>query len=56
VGVVLGLLVGVSPDIAMGLTLRFIPAKFWVGDAVFGLVTIVIMTVLGAWVYKEETP
>jgi hypothetical protein len=52
-GVVLGLLVGVSPDIGWGLMLRFIPAKVWVGDALFGLVASVLMTVLGAWVYKE---
>jgi hypothetical protein len=46
----------VLPDIAWGLTLRLIPATVWIGDAVVGLVAIVIATVLGAWVYKEETP
>jgi hypothetical protein len=49
-----GLLMGVFPDIGWGLTLRLIPARVWVGDAVFSLVVMVIATVLGAWVYKEQ--
>jgi hypothetical protein len=55
-GIAAGLLMGVFPDIAWGLFLRLIPARVWVMDAVFSLVVIVIATVLGAWVYKEETP
>jgi ABC-type antimicrobial peptide transport system permease subunit len=55
-GVAVGLLMGVFPDIAWGLLLRLIPAKVWVGDAVFSVVAMVIATLLGAWVYKEETP
>jgi preprotein translocase subunit SecY len=55
-GVAAGVFMGVLPDIGWGLTLRLIPATVWVGDAVIGLVAIVIATVLGAWVYKEETP
>jgi hypothetical protein len=55
-GVVAGLMMGVFPDIAWGLFLRMIPARVWVADAVFSLVAIVIATVLGAWIYKEETP
>jgi ABC-type antimicrobial peptide transport system permease subunit len=55
-GVAVGLFMGVLPDIAWGLLLRLIPARVWVGDAVVSLVAIVIATVLGAWVYKEETP
>jgi hypothetical protein len=54
-GVAAGVFMAVLPDIAWGLTLRLIPATVWVGDAVVGLVAIVIATVLGAWVYKEET-
>jgi hypothetical protein len=55
-GVVVGLLMGVFPDIAWGLFLRLIPARVWVTDAVLSLVVIVIATVLGAWVYKEQAP
>jgi drug/metabolite transporter (DMT)-like permease len=55
-GVAAGIFMGVLPDIGWGLTLRLIPATVWVADAVIGLVAIVIATVLGAWVYKEETP
>jgi hypothetical protein len=53
-GLAAGLLMGVFPDIAWGLTLRLIPASVWVADAVISLVAIVIATVLGAWVYKEQ--
>ncbi len=53
-GVAAGLLSGVFPDIAWGLTLRLIPAGVWVGDAVFSVVAMVIATLLGAWVYKEQ--
>jgi hypothetical protein len=55
-GVAGGLLMGVFPDIGWGLTLTLIPARVWVLDAVTGLVVTVIATVVGAWVYKEETP
>jgi len=55
-GVVGGLMGGVFPDIGWGLTLRLIPARVWAADAVFTLVAAVIATLLGAWVYKEETP
>jgi hypothetical protein len=48
-----GVFMGVFPDIGWGLTLRLIPAKVWVADAVTGLVVMVIATMLGAWVYKE---
>jgi hypothetical protein len=53
-GVAAGLLFGVFPDIAWGLLLRPIPARVWMADAVFTLVVMVIATVLGAWVYKEQ--
>jgi hypothetical protein len=56
VGIAAGLLFGVFPDIGWGLTLRLIPGRVWAADAVVSLVAIVIATVLGAWVYKEETP
>jgi hypothetical protein len=49
-----GILGGVLPDIGWGLELRLIPARVWVGDAIVTLVTCVIATVLGAWVYKEQ--
>jgi hypothetical protein len=55
-GVAVGVFMGVLPDIGWGLTLRLIPARVWVGDAVFSLVAMIIATLLGAWVYKEETP
>jgi hypothetical protein len=55
-GVAAGVFMAVLPDIGWGLTLRLIPARVWVEDAVIGLVAVVIATVLGAWVYKEETP
>jgi hypothetical protein len=53
-GVAVGLLNGVLPDIGLGLTLRLIPARVWVGDAIFSLVAMIIATLLGAWVYKEQ--
>ena len=52
-GVAAGVLFGVFPDVAWGLTLRLIPARVWVEDAVIALVAIVIATLLGAWIYKE---
>jgi drug/metabolite transporter (DMT)-like permease len=55
-GLAAGLMVAVFPDIAWGLMLRLIPARVWAADAVGGLVAVVIATLLGAWVYKEETP
>jgi hypothetical protein len=55
-GVAVGLFVGALPDIWLALTLRLIPARVYVGDAVFCLVAMIIATLLGAWVYKEETP
>ena len=56
VGVAAGLLFGVFPDIGWGLTLKLIPARVWAADAVVSLVAIVIATLLGAWVYKEQAP
>ena len=53
-GVAAGLLMGVLPDIGWGFTLRLIPAGVWVADAVVTLVVVVISTVLGACVYKEQ--
>ena len=53
-GLAAGLLMGVFPDIAWGLTLRLIPARVWVADAVISLVAVVIATVVGAWAYKEQ--
>jgi hypothetical protein len=53
-GIAAGLLMGAVPDIGWGLFLRLIPAGVWVADAVFSLVVMVIATVLGAWVYKEQ--
>ena len=55
-GVAAGLMTGVFPDIGWGLTLRLIPARVWAADAVVSLVVMVIATVLGAWVYKEQAP
>jgi hypothetical protein len=55
-GVAAGLLAGVLPDIGWGLMLRLIPARVWVGDAVFTLVVSVIASLLGAWIYKEQAP
>jgi len=55
-GIAAGLMFGVFPDIGWGLTLRLIPARVWAADAVMSLVVMVIATLLGAWVYKEETP
>ncbi len=55
-GVAAGLLMGVLPDIAWGVLLRLIPARVWVADAVSSLVAMVIATLLGAWVYKEQAP
>ena len=55
-GAAAALLMGVLPDIGWGLTLRLIPATVWVEDAVISVVAIVIATVLGAWVYKEQAP
>ena len=55
-GVIAGFLMGVFPDIAWGLVLRLIPAKVWLADAIFSMVAMVIVTVLGAWVYKEQEP
>jgi hypothetical protein len=53
-GVAAGLLFGIFPDIGWGLTLRFIAGRVWAADGVVSLVAIVIATVLGAWVYKEQ--
>jgi magnesium-transporting ATPase (P-type) len=53
-GVAAGLLCGVFPDIGWGLTLRLIPARVWATDAVITFVAVVVATLLGAWVYKEE--
>jgi hypothetical protein len=47
---------GVLPDIAWGVLLRLIPARVWVADALSSLVAMVIATLLGAWVYKEQAP
>jgi len=55
-GIAAGLLMGVLPDIAWGVLLRLIPARVWVADAVSSLVAMVIATLLGAWVYKEQAP
>ena len=55
-GVAAGLLLGVFPDIGWGLTLRLIPASVWATDAVITFVVVVIATLLGAWVYKEQAP
>ena len=55
-GVAAGLMMGVFPDAAWGLLLRLIPARVWVADAVSTLVAVVIATLLGAWVYKEQAP
>lgn len=55
-GVAAGLLMGVFPDIGWGLTLRLIPARVWVIDAVTTFVVLLVATLLGAWVYKEQAP
>jgi hypothetical protein len=55
-GLTAGLMMGVLPDIAWGLTLRLIPARVGVADAVWRLVAGVIATLLGARVYKEQAP
>jgi hypothetical protein len=46
--------IGVFPDIGWGLTLRLIPARVWATDAVITFVAVVVATLLGAWVYKEQ--
>ena len=53
-GVAAGLLFAVFPDIGWGLTLRFLPARVWLTDAVVSLVVIVVATLLGAYFYKEQ--
>lgn len=55
-GLAAGLLMGVFPDIGWGLTLRLIPARVWATDAVITFVALVVATLLGAWVYKEQAP
>jgi hypothetical protein len=55
-GVAAGLLFGVFPDIGWGLTLTLIPGRVWAADAVMSFVVLVVATVLGAWVYKEQAP
>jgi hypothetical protein len=55
-GAAAGLLLGVFPDIGWGMTLRLIPARVWVIDAVSTFVVLLIATLIGAWVYKEEAP
>ena len=55
-GVAAGILLGVFPDIGWGSTLRLIPAKVWVTDAITTLVIVAIATIVGAWVYKEQAP
>jgi len=55
-GVAAGLLCGVFPDIGWAFTLRLIPARVWATDAVVTFVGLVIATLLGAWVYKEQAP
>ena len=55
-GVAAGLLLGVFPDIGWGSMLRLIPARVWATDAVVTFVAVVIGTLLGAWVYKEQAP
>ncbi len=47
---------GIIPDLALGSMLRVIPAKVWAIDVVETLVLMVIATLVGAWVYREETP
>jgi MFS family permease len=54
-GVAAGLMMGVFPNI-WGFTVGLIPAGACVAGAVVTLVVAVVATVLGAWVYKEETP
>ena len=55
-GVAAGLLFNVFPDLGWGLTLRLIPGRVWAADAISGFIAIVIATLLGAWVYKEQAP
>jgi hypothetical protein len=54
-GVAAGILL-LIPNIGWGSMLRLIPARVWAIDAVDTLVTSVVATLLGAWVYKEEAP
>ena len=54
-GVAAGVLL-LIPDIGWGSILRLIPARVWAIDAVDTLVTAVVATLLGAWVYKEQAP
>jgi hypothetical protein len=53
VGTVAGVLL-LIPDIGWGSVLTMIPARVWAIDAYCDLVTAVVATLLGAWVYKEE--
>lgn len=51
-GVAVGILLGIA--IAWGMSSQLIPATVWATDAIATLVIVVIGTILGAWVYKEE--
>lgn len=53
VGVAVGILLGVFPDIGWGMSLPVIPATVFSTDALATLVTVVIGTLIGAWFYKE---
>jgi hypothetical protein len=55
-GVAAGLLGAVFPDIGWGSTITLIPATVWATDAIATLVIVVIATIVGAWVYKEQAP
>ena len=55
-GVAAGLLGAVFPDIGWGSTITLIPATIWATDAIATLAIVVIATIVGAWVYKEQAP
>ncbi len=53
-GVAAGLFLGVFANIGWGSTLRLIPVTVWATDAIATLVIVVIGTIVGAWLYKEQ--
>jgi hypothetical protein len=51
-GVAVGILLGIL--VAWGMSLQLIPARVWATDAIATLVIVVIGTLVGAWLCKEQ--
>ncbi len=51
-GVTVGILLGIL--VAWGMSLQMIPATVWATDAIATLVIVVIGTLVGAWLYREQ--